>query len=647
MHFLNDKNIGLFNTILSLSLIVIATLTLGYLFMDQRKTQSQERFLELRQEGINAKKRIIKDQVSTLINTISFQHQRIILDRKKAIKAEVEAAYTIAKAIYDQNHGKRPESEIRKLIIETLRPIRHHQGIGYYFLERMDGTINLMPPSPHIEGKNFIDDNLAGQSIFKKIRHITKTQNEGYLEYEWPKPNTSKATPKITYVKYFEPLDWIIGTGYYVEDITLQVQDELLEYASQVRYANDGYFSIYHHDGTILMIATFSKLNGLNIHKENFRNTFDIVSNLIELSKQPKGGFYRYEWNKPSLNEPVEKIAYAASYPEWQWTITTGVYIDDLDQFIEEQKSALLTRISLEERTMWTILFTVLLSALLVTLFVSQKINDFFRDYRNQITRKNSELVELNAGLEQKIKEAVEKYREQEQIMIQRSRMADMGEMIGSIAHQWRQPLNALALHIQDLEDAYDYDELDRDYLQNMIERSMQQIDYMSETIDDFRNFFAPAKASEPIVLQKSIEELERLFGAQLKSHNITLTIEIESSIPEIMGYKNELQQVFINLLNNAKDAIKENGEIHIKASSLDEDIFISIEDSGGGIPDAILHKIFDPYFTTKHKSKGTGIGLYMVKTIVEKMGGEIEAYNIPNGARFNLHLKVDHSIEG
>ncbi|MEF3192555.1 MAG: PAS domain S-box protein [Campylobacterales bacterium] len=244
------------------------------------------------------------------------------------------------------------------------------------------------------------------------------------------------------------------------------------------------------------------------------------------------------------------------------------------------------------------------------------------------------------------------KQRDQEQMLIQQSKMAAMGEMIGVIAHQWRQPLNTLGIYIQDLQDAYEFNELDKKYLDEMVRRSMEQILFMSRTIDDFRNFFRVDKSAESFKAIGAVRSVASLLGAQIKNHMIELSIEqdgLNDDELSVIGYPNEFKQVILNLINNAKDAIIERRE---REPSLDGRIVVSLQrdedrvivlvcDNGGGIPPAIMDRIFEPYFTTKGEGKGTGIGLYMSKMIIEdNMGGKISAYNTDEGACFKIVLK-------
>ncbi|MEO5359292.1 MAG: response regulator [Nitrospirota bacterium] len=275
-----------------------------------------------------------------------------------------------------------------------------------------------------------------------------------------------------------------------------------------------------------------------------------------------------------------------------------------------------------------------------------------------------SKLKELNRTLESRVKEEVELSRQKDYLLIQQSKMASMGEMIGAIAHQWRQPLNAVALYVQDAKDAYECGELDKAYLYEMVENTLRQVEFMSNTINDFTNFFKPSKIKMPFKINTAIQEVIYLvYDLFIKSG---IEISLSCTYPEVVrkttesqtqaicicepelsveGFKNEFKQVILNILCNARDAILikgsavEDGEISVVLSKSADTVIVEVKDNAGGIPTEVLDKLFEPYFTTKGAA-GTGIGLYMSKIIIESnMGGKIYAVNGETGAVFTIEL--------
>jgi PAS domain S-box-containing protein len=238
---------------------------------------------------------------------------------------------------------------------------------------------------------------------------------------------------------------------------------------------------------------------------------------------------------------------------------------------------------------------------------------------------------------------AMEILREKEQLLIQQNRQAAMGEMIGNIAHQWRQPLNTLGLFTQSLGVCYGTPLFNREFLDSSIARSMDMIQYMSRTIDDFRDFFKPEKEKADFNVIDAIKNTLSLLEGHFQNPTISIDI-IENDNPVVNGYQNEFAQVFLNILNNARDAIVErkiaDARITITIFSEDCRAAVTVADNAGGIPEDIISKVFDPYFTTKGPQLGTGIGLFMSKTIIEKnMGGRLSVRNTDSGAEFTIEV--------
>ena len=265
---------------------------------------------------------------------------------------------------------------------------------------------------------------------------------------------------------------------------------------------------------------------------------------------------------------------------------------------------------------------------------------------RDITDRKTAEeqLLLTNQTLERRVAQEVQKNMEQERMLIHQSRMAAMGEMIGNIAHQWRQPLNALGLLLFNFKDAYQYNELDEAFLEKNIATGSRLIQNMSSTINDFRNFFQPDKEKRAFSALEKVNEAVALVGSSFQHNNIIIHIDALDDLM-LSGFPNEYSQVLLNLLSNAKDAILKNcsehsGRVDIVLARLGGQGCISVTDNGGGIPADIIGRIFDPYFSTKEK--GSGIGLFMSKMIIESnMNGSITAKNIGGGAEFTVSVPL------
>jgi len=221
------------------------------------------------------------------------------------------------------------------------------------------------------------------------------------------------------------------------------------------------------------------------------------------------------------------------------------------------------------------------------------------------------------------------------------SKLASMGEMIGNIAHQWRQPLTHLSFLLMNLKTAYEKKMLTPEYFDKKTTMANAQIKYLSNTIDDFRDFFRNTNNKETFNLSNSVNEVINLLKDSFNHHEIEIEINLNKTI-EIKAYRGEFLQVIFNILNNAKDEFlkrkTKNPKIIIKTQISKNEIKLEIGDNAGGIKNELLQKIFEPYFTTK--DKGLGIGLYMSKIIIEKSEGKLEATNTKSGALFIIKFK-------
>ncbi len=256
---------------------------------------------------------------------------------------------------------------------------------------------------------------------------------------------------------------------------------------------------------------------------------------------------------------------------------------------------------------------------------------------------KQYELEIVNRTLENRIKKEVEKNREKERYLLQQNRLAQMGELISMIAHQWRQPLSSISSISSALELKAELGNLKKEFILKSVESIKKYVTYLSTTIDDFRAFFKDDKKKQKTTIKQIVDNSLAIIGDELKHKNIKLITKINTT-EEISVYANELQQVLINLIKNAEDALFENGienkEIKIEAYEDEKKIVLSVEDNAGGIPDEVKFKIFDPYFSTKLKKDGTGLGLYMSKIIVEEHShGRLYFKNTNKGARFLIEL--------
>jgi DNA-binding response OmpR family regulator len=260
-----------------------------------------------------------------------------------------------------------------------------------------------------------------------------------------------------------------------------------------------------------------------------------------------------------------------------------------------------------------------------------------------ELKHKTEELLKYQQNLEDRVQDGVEEIKTKNSMLIQQSKMAAMGEMINIIAHQWKQPLNSISLLNQNLLLSAKTNDMSDDLIENTTLRVTENLAFMAKTIDNFRNFFKPNKSKTKFYIYPCIKATLEILYAPLSKHSIEVNIHGDDA--RLFTYRSELQQVILNIVSNAKDALVQKGiknptvDITIDTISDDEYNILYIDDNATGIPEDIIDNIFEIYFTTKGDD-GTGIGLYMVKMIMDdSIKGKIEVKNMEKGARFSIYI--------
>ena len=393
------------------------------------------------------------------------------------------------------------------------------------------------------------------------------------------------------------------------------------------------------------LVGTFISTNYEDADGKKFREDF------LRDIRYTGESFTKYAYNKPNEEEAKQKLSYFKYYEKWNWVIAVGIYTDDIEKEMALKELELKKKIK-NQVVQNVVLFLMFLSiAILISIFLSQKIDKVLKNYENKVLSNAKELEELNHSLEQKVKEEIDKNREKEQLLVQKSKFIALGEMISNIAHQWRQPLSiisTLATGIKlERELGISNDENENESL-DMINQNTQ---YLSKTIDDFKNFFKKSNYTNTIYTDDLLARTLKLISSRLKDNNIEIILNNENV--EIDTYENELIQIYINILNNSIDAFMEvnyNKYIFIETKKVNSHLIIEIKDNAGGIADDVIGKVFEPYFSTKDEKNGTGLGLYMCNEIVTKhLKGTISVQTVIfdyleknyTGASFKITLQL------
>ncbi|MFW3328102.1 cache domain-containing protein, partial [Aliarcobacter butzleri] len=590
----------------SVFVVVFSLFVILFLYFENKKTFNKER-RTIEQKYILKNKEIIKEEVTRVFTFTKQLQKNTEEELKQNVKNRVYEAHEMATNIYEKYKTTKSKQEIFQIIKVALSGIRFNEGRGYFFIDDIYGNKLSHPIDTSIEGKNFLNyTDVNGYKFFENIVNTIKEKTERFDEYYWYKPNTNKEIGrKIAFYKTFEPLNIAIGTGEYFDDFEKIIQKKALDYINLVRFGKSGYIFIINYDGTYLNHIRKDYIGKNYLENDEVKDKKRVISDLINIAKNGNG-FYTYIQNKPSTEHPTEKISFVQGMDDWNWLIGAGFYEDDLNQEIADVKKKLdrnYEKYALNILILGMILIIFLLVASgYVSIFLENKLKEYKRELDNK-----------------------------QAILYQQSKMAAMGEMIGNIAHQWRQPLSIITTATSGMVLQKQMGVLTDEFFFEASNRINTSSQYLSQTIDDFRNFFIPNKEKSKVNLIEIFKKTLDLISAQFSSKDIEIIKNIEGV--EFESYENELIQALINILNNSRDElIKKDGERFIFVDAFEKDNFINIiiKDNAGGVIKENLDKIFEPYFTTKYKSQGTGIGLYMTEEIITKhLNGTICVENV------------------
>jgi len=361
------------------------------------------------------------------------------------------------------------------------------------------------------------------------------------------------------------------------------------------------------------------------------------------------GDFYDKSINSKNITEVID--------------ITQNELPQDSQQFLSEEKQIYIQPINMGSELIYItlipksdasvsfktedyqaaslVLLMLFLAAFPLSFLLSRPTEHMFKI----VSRQQDELQELTHTLEQRVIEKTEENTKKDRMLIHQARLAELGEMIGNIAHQWRHPLTRLSLLLQNLKALNKKGRLSTEKMNDMLVKANEQIFFMSDTIDNFKNFYKQDQEKSDFVIRHAYEKMVEMVGHNLKHNNISISYKSDSDI-KIFGNQNEFSQVLLNLIINARDALLSNQtskpRIWITASYEDNTAKLSVSDNAGGIQGDLLEKIFEPYFSTK-KEHGTGIGLYMVRNIIkEKFSGKVDVINGDEGATFRIEIPIN-----
>ncbi|MCF6336194.1 MAG: cache domain-containing protein [Spirochaetales bacterium] len=384
--------------------LIISVLFLNsyHRFLDIETKQLRERLLE---DG----RQHIKEKIDEIFDYLEFNKVNSEIWLTKELKSRIDIAYSIIESIYDYNKGTKSNEEIIDIVRETLRDVRFFEGRGYYFIHRNDPKSNdytiLQPNLPQLEG-DFQSDykDLNGKVISESVFDLLKSDGEGFLTFYFYLNDQNKKEKKLAYMKLFRPLNIFVGTGEYLLYYEAQLKDDVLKWLSHYRFGDDGYIFVFDKSGIVKMHPQSPDLVGTNVKDIKDSTGYELGREYLKTPGSENGVYVQYQWLNPGSQTEVLKIGYAKYYPEWEWSIGTGIYMDSLEAMVLERQQDMTSRVRMViVRTIITI-GILILAVFIGTLFFARVTSSLFSRYDQYIREASLEMEKLNLSLEEKVK---------------------------------------------------------------------------------------------------------------------------------------------------------------------------------------------------------------------------------------------------
>ncbi len=613
---LREKFIPYLIVAIPLTLVLTASFFITSFYLDKVNDyfdSAKERAIKEHVDSKKIKSELWAKQLNLLFD---YKYSRVEEHLKDELRTRVDIAYKSAVYIYEKYKDKKSSKEIKERIMDALTQMNFGNNAPV-FIGDYDGNVVLNKNTDNIMFSTYVDAD--GRSIGLEEIQIVRKKGEGYLRTRSFK---TKKYYRIL-VKNLGLFDWFVGCDISEGDKVDELKRTLLGMVSSIPLDKSDFMGLYDGKENIFLSSKMQKAFGgksLGIIYES-------------LSKKDS-------WHVQKLSKYYYLTSY---YKPLNWHLVYGFDISSMSKQEFQKQKNLENMLDKELEFIVKVSASIVFFIVILSLILSKKINEMFKEYQEEVQKRTKELEHLNLSLEKRVWDEVEAHREKEKMLIQRSKMADMGDMLSMIAHQWRQPLNQMSYVFMNIESVCEDEKGDKKYLALKLKEATELLEFMSVTIDDFKNYFRPDKEKEFVLVSDIIKTSVALIKNSLQMDDIEIELHSEGrDLTHI--YKNEFIQVILNLIKNSKDVLTlkniQNPKIIITSTCQNDRLVVEICDNGGGVDESIKEKIFEPYFSTKDSKSGTGLGLYMSKMIIEEhMGGELSVTNTKEGACFIIKI--------
>lgn len=658
-------------------LIISALLVFVSLFnILQERDRFRKQSETFAREYSTSQKQLLSFMVGNAIDFMKFKQSQIEQRIREELKTRIDEACRIAERLYSANHGQMSDAEIQRQILLTLESLRFNGGRGYYFVYSLDGRELLSSAQQGPGSPENSSSSPELRDVIANLARIVEEQGEGYYSYSWPRPGSSlRSSPKISFVRGFEPYDWFIGTGEYVEDMKAEIQEEVIQWIDHLRFSEVGYLWILDIDLRMIVHPFFHREATPEWYRPGgLRDYTDpqgkqLFVEMLDCCLERGSGYVSYLWSKPYQTGTFEKLSYVELINEWGWIIGAGIYVDDLERTIRQNE------MSIDRQTRAEILRLVVLVACLILLSIGltrffhiRVLKAFalfgahFQDAahaQKEIDPSRLSFAEFR-HLAEYVNKMVEDQRvtavqlsKSEERLLQAQKMEAIGRLAGGIAHDF----GNLTMAVHGYAEMLLWDSS----LPEQTRASLEEIQKAAERAGSLTHqllAFSRRQILQPVsvALNALIEDLEGILRRVI-GEDIHLTTDLAEDLGPIKADPVQIEQVVINLAVNARDAMSKGGTLKISTRQVDLDerfcadhlptepglyVLLEISDTGVGMDAHTQEHLFEPFFTTKTTGKGTGLGLSTVYGIVKQSGGYIWVASKPDhGAIFSIYFPL------
>ena len=607
--------------------VIVTSIVLTVLFINQINKSHQTDIEQLKSIYQKHAKQIVRDRINNIITIIK---QKEVLFK------------------YGSNDA------LRKNIQDFLNDFRFKDK-GYIFAYDLRGnTISHIKSS--LVGKNRWKHEKDGQKVVQNIIKSGQEKDGAFLYYTATlNPNKTQSSKKISYVKKIPNINWVIGTGIYTDNFEQELKEkegllnlELEETIKKTIFISFiltifGIFIMLFIANNILkIIKRYKKIlvsKNENLEEKVKERTKE-QDTLLSLFDEADTVLFKWDYKTQKLIYVSKSIYKIFGFKEEEFlnqTITYKecIHKDDFEKFLMQYQDAINENKQYYEHKPYRII-------------TKDNQIKWIHDYTLFVKDNNNELTYLLGYITD-----ITMIKEYDRTISEQSKMASLGEMLGNIAHQWRQPLSTISTAASGMKLHKEMDLLTDETFDKSINGIMQNSNYLSDTINDFTNYIKNSSICEDFIVSDVLEKNLLLLDGNIKINHIKVIKEFDNVL-KIYGSRHNLIQVIMNIINNAIDVLKEQDQVlnklvFISTEKSKDNVCIKIKDNAGGISKDIIDKIFEPYFTTKHQSQGTGLGLYMAHNLVSNMNGTISVSNTNfeyenkeyDGALFTIELPL------